>query len=108
MGVSVENKDYIDRIDHLQATAAKLKFLSLEPLLGPLHNLDLGPDSPPMMTQSMPLKARPMDAEWVVDIQRQCSRAAIPFFFKQWGGFNKKKAGRKLDGRTWDQMPAHL
>jgi protein gp37 len=105
MGVSVESDPYRTRIDHLRATGAMLKFLSLEPLLGPLHGLDLrgihwvivGGESGP--------KARPMDPAWAGDLRDQCRRAKVPFFFKQWGGKNKKQAGRVLDGRTWDEMP---
>ena len=105
MGVSVENKDYTYRIDHLRNTRAKIKFLSLEPLLGPLQDLNLhgihwvivGGESGP--------GARPMDSLWVTDIRKQCRKSRVPFFFKQWGGTNKKKAGRELEGRTWDEMP---
>ncbi|MBI2841793.1 MAG: phage Gp37/Gp68 family protein [Armatimonadetes bacterium] len=105
MGVSVENGDYTFRIDHLRRTHAAIKFLSLEPLLGPLPNLDLtGIDWVIVGGESGP-KARPMRARWVMDIRDQCLRADVPFFFKQWGGTNKKKAGRLLDGRTWDEMP---
>jgi protein gp37 len=105
MGVSVENQKVIDRIDHLRRTPAQVRFLSLEPLLGPLPNLDLtgihwvivGGESGP--------KARPIREEWVVDILQQCSRAGVAFFFKQWGGRNKKATGRLLQGRTYDEMP---
>ncbi|NQU10056.1 phage Gp37/Gp68 family protein [bacterium] len=105
MGVSVENADYTFRIDQLRSTAAKTKFLSLEPLLGPLPQLKLaGIDWVIVGGESGP-KARPMRAEWVVDLRDQCVVAAIPFFFKQWGGVQKKRHGRLLEGRTWDQMP---
>jgi protein gp37 len=105
MGVSVERQDYTFRIDHLRRTGAQIKFLSLEPLLGPLVGLDLhGIDWVIVGGESGP-KARPMERSWVVEIRMQCKRAKVPFFFKQWGGANKKKAGRELDGRTWDQMP---
>ncbi len=108
MGVSVEQKNYVFRIDHLRETAAAIKFVSLEPLLGPLHNLDLtGIDWVIVEGGSGP-GARPMDEDWVLDIQAQCQEARIHFFFKQWGGFNKKKAGRLLRGRTWDEMPKVL
>lgn len=106
MGVSVENKEYAHRIDDLRKTAAAVKFLSLEPLLGPLHKLDLrGIDWVIVGGESGP-GARPMDPHWVADLRDQCLRAVVPFFFKQWGGVQKKKAGRLLDGRTWDEMPA--
>ena len=105
MGVSVESDKYRSRIDDLRTTGAKLKFLSLEPLLGPLHDLDLrGMDWVIVGGESGP-GARPMDPAWATDLRDQCKRAKVPFFFKQWGGTNKKQAGRVLDGRTWSQMP---
>jgi protein gp37 len=108
MGVSVENKDYSFRIDDLRRTNARVKFLSLEPLLGSLPNLDLhGIDWAIVGGESGP-GSRPMDKDWVLDIRDQCLRARVPFFFKQWGGTNKKRAGRLLEGRTWDEMPSGL
>ena len=105
MGVSVECQEYTFRIDHLRETDAHIKFLSLEPLLGPLTNLNLeGIDWVIVGGESGP-GARAMRREWVLDIRDQCKDAGIPFFFKQWGGTNKKKAGRLLDNRTWDEMP---
>lgn len=105
MGVSVETEKYAKRIDHLRATSAHTKFLSLEPLLGPLRNLNLsGIDWVIVGGESGPM-ARPMDQAWVVDIRNQCRRAGVPFFFKQWGGVHKKKAGRLLEGRTWNELP---
>lgn len=105
MGVSVERIDYAFRIDDLRRTGARIKFLSLEPLLGPLANLDLsGVDWVIVGGESGP-KARPMNAEWVTDLRSQCRRARVPFFFKQWGGVRKKSTGRVLEGRTWDEMP---
>jgi protein gp37 len=105
MGVSVEAAEYTTRIDDLRGTGAAVKFLSLEPLLGPLPDLDLrGIDWVIIGGESGP-KARPMAPEWVTDLRDQCRRAAVPFFFKQWGGRNKKRAGRLLNGRTWDEMP---
>lgn len=108
MGVSVENSDYKFRIDLLRQTHARIKFLSLEPLLGPLPNMNLdnidwviaGGESGP--------KARPIKAEWVQDIRNQCVHASMPFFFKQWGGTNKKKTGRLLDGEIWDGLPISI
>jgi protein gp37 len=120
MGVSVETADYGFRIGHLRATGAKVKFLSLEPLLGAMPNLDLrgihwvivGGESGP--------GARPMKREWANDICDQCTRAGIPYFFKQWGRLDNNpdrqdptakqnggtaKGGRLLDGRIWDAMP---
>jgi protein gp37 len=106
MGVSVENADYVDRIDDLRSTGARIKFLSLEPLLGPLPKLDLRGIHWAIVGGESGPKARPMREEWVLDIRRQCEAAGVPFFFKQWGGKNKKKAGRLLQGRTWDAMPS--
>lgn len=105
MGTSVENERYTHRIDLLRQSDAQTRFLSLEPLLGPLLKLDLenihwvivGGESGP--------GARAMDAAWVVNIRAQCATQGVPFFFKQWGGVNKKRTGRLLEGRTWDEMP---
>jgi protein gp37 len=105
MGTSVENKDYMDRIDLLRQTSAKIKFLSLEPLLGALPNMNLEKIDWVIVGGESGWKARPMKLEWVLDIQDQCQLADVPFFFKQWGGKNKKLAGRTLNGRTWDEMP---
>ncbi len=106
-GVSVENADYYFRIDHLRQTGAKTKFLSLEPLLGPLPKLNLdGIDWVIVGGESGP-GARPIKPGWVSNILSQCQEAKVPFFFKQWGGTNKKKAGRLLNGRTWDEMPKY-
>jgi protein gp37 len=108
MGVSVESAQYKPRVDHLRKTGARVKFLSLEPLLGPLGTLDLtGIDWVIVGGESGP-GARPMDAEWVVSIRQQCERVDVPFFFKQWGGPQKKRTGRELDGRTHDDMPITL
>ena len=105
MGVSVENAKYAYRIDELRSAASSIKFLSLEPLLGPLSGLDLhGIDWVIVGGESGP-RARLVDPAWVTDLRDQCERANVPFFFKQWGGTNKKRSGRLLDGRTWDQMP---
>lgn len=105
MGVSVENANFTFRMDDLRETGAQIKFLSLEPLLGSLPNLNLrGIDWVIVGGESGP-RARAMDSEWVVDIRDQCRDANVPFFFKQWGGVRKKDAGRVLEGRTWDDMP---
>jgi protein gp37 len=105
MGVSVESDDYAFRIDHLRRTGAETKFLSLEPLLGPLPNLNLDRIDWVIVGGESGPGARSMDPLWVTDLRDQCQRASVPFFFKQWGGFRKKEAGRTLDGRTWDEMP---
>ncbi len=105
MGVSVESAAYRHRIDDLVQAGARVKFLSLEPLLGPLPDLDLtGIDWVIVGGESGP-GARPMRPEWVTDIRDQSLAADVPFFFKQWGGVNKKRTGRMLEGRTWDEMP---
>jgi protein gp37 len=105
MGVSVESSKYVDRIDHLRATKAAIKFLSLEPLLGPLKSLKLRDIDWVIVGGESGPRARPMEPGWVTDIRDQCRKARVPFFFKQWGGKNKKRAGRILDGRTWDELP---
>ena len=105
MGVSVESDRYRSRIDDLRSTRALIKFLSLEPLLGPLHHLDLRGISWVIVGGESGPRARPMEPDWATDLRDQCHQAEVPFFFKQWGGKNKKQAGRVLDGRTWDQMP---
>ncbi|MCC6148977.1 MAG: phage Gp37/Gp68 family protein [Planctomycetes bacterium] len=104
-GVSVESADYTFRIDLLRKTHAHLKFLSLEPLLGPLPKLNLGGIHWVIVGGESGPGARPMEESWVLDIRDQCVRAKVPFFFKQWGGVNKKKAGRLLEGRPWNGMP---
>lgn len=105
MGISVENEDYVERIDHLRKTGAFVKFLSVEPLLGPIRKLNLrGIDWVIVGGESGP-RSRPMEAEWVTDIRNQCQKAGTAFFFKQWGGVQKKRTGRELEGRTWDEMP---
>lgn len=117
LGVSVENQDYVHRISDLQRVPTRVRFLSVEPLLGPvsltqkllrgIHWVIVGGESGP--------GARPMKPEWALDIQRQCGKYEVPFFFKQWGAFNrdgkrvgKKKAGRRLNGKTWNDMPVIL
>ena len=105
MGVSVESQDYAFRIEHLRRTKAALKFLSLEPLLGPLPKLRLRGIDWVIVGGESGFGARPMNEEWVLDIKSQCHQAGVPFFFKQWGGVNKRKAGRMLQGRTWDDLP---
>ena len=105
MGTSVESMRVVERVDHLRKVPARIRFLSCEPLLGPLQlNLDgihwviVGGESGP--------GARPLDGEWVRGIRDQCIRKGVAFFFKQWGGVHKHRTGRILDGRTWDEMPS--
>ena len=105
MGVSVESERFYPRIDDLRRTRAAVKFLSLEPLLGPLPSMNLrGIDWVIVGGESGP-GARPMQEAWVLEIRDQCRRADVPFFFKQWGGVLKKQTGRRLRGHTYDEMP---
>jgi protein gp37 len=105
MGVSVENDLVIERIDYLRKTKARVKFLSCEPLIGPLHNLNLKKIDWVIVGGESGHRPRPMDSNWVLDIQEQCEKSQVPFFFKQWGGRNKKANGRILNGKTYDEMP---
>jgi protein gp37 len=108
MGVSVENQDVVDRMDHLRQVPSALRFLSCEPLIGPIEDMNLdgihwviaGGESGP--------NYRPMEPRWVESIRDQCLGADVPFFFKQWGGRTPKQNGRTLAGRTWDSMPETL
>jgi len=108
MGVSVENQKYVDRIDCLRGTQAHVKFLSIEPLLGPIGHLDLTNIDWVIVGGESGPGAREMKKEWVIEIQQQCRNSEVAFFFKQWGGTNKKKTGRSLDGRTYDEFPVAL
>ncbi|MEX2230924.1 MAG: phage Gp37/Gp68 family protein [Cyclobacteriaceae bacterium] len=105
MGVSVEDNRVTNRINLLRRTKAKTKFLSLEPLIGPLPKLNLRKIDWVIVGGESGRKPRPMNPDWVFDIQDQCESADVAFFFKQWGGTNKKKTGRELNGKTWDEMP---
>lgn len=105
MGVSVENQNYTYRIDHLRETNAHIKFLSIEPLIGPIDNLDLTNINWVIVGGESGPGARPMEESWVLRIRDICKESKVPFFFKQWGGVQKKKNGRLLKGKTWDQMP---
>ena len=105
MGVSVENADYIDRINILRKTDAHIKFLSLEPLLGPLPKLNLSRIDWIIVGGESGRNARPMKKKWARDIQKQADRTDTPFFFKQMGGRDRKKGGNKLYGRRWQEFP---
>jgi protein gp37 len=105
IGVTVENISYMNRIDYLGNVSATVRFLSLEPLLSALPDIDLSYIDWVIVGGESGPGARPMDKRWVVDIQQQCSAAKVPFFFKQWGGVNKKKAGRLLNGKIYNEMP---
>jgi protein gp37 len=106
LGVSVESMAYRWRIERLRQVEAPVRFLSVEPLLAPVGILDLQGISWVIVGGESGPHARPMAPEWVRDVRTQCIEAGIPFFFKQWGGKQKHRTGRVLDGRTWDEMPA--
>ncbi len=106
MGVSVEDSRVRHRIDLLRETGARVKFLSCEPLIGPLPDMNLNGIDWVIVGGESGRKPRPMKPEWVQDIKEQCQRSNTAFFFKQWGGTNKKAAGRELDGQTYDEMPS--
>ncbi|MCJ7605173.1 MAG: phage Gp37/Gp68 family protein, partial [Dehalococcoidales bacterium] len=93
------------RIQHLRQTDAYVKFLSVEPLLGPIYNLPLEEIDWVIVGGESGPKSRPIEEKWVVDIRNMCQDLNVPFFFKQWGGTNKKKAGRELEGRIWNEKP---
>jgi len=105
MGVSVENEKFVNRIADLSKTKARVKFLSCEPLIGPIPKMNLKKIDWVIVGGESGRKPRKMDADWVLDIQEQCTDANVAFFFKQWGGTNKKKTGRKLNGKFYDEMP---
>lgn len=105
MGVSVENQDYTFRVDDLRQTNAHIKFLSIEPLIGRINDLDLTNIDWVIVGGESGPGARPIEEEWVVRIKDICKEAKVPFFFKQWGGVNKKKNGRTLKGKIWSEMP---
>ncbi len=107
-GVSVETEAVKFRIDDLRWVPATIRFLSLEPLLEPIASLDLSNIDWVIVGGESGTDARPMKKEWVIQIKEQCIEQNVPFFFKQWGGINKKKTGRLLEGRTWDEMPIEL
>lgn len=105
MGVSIESQAYTHRVELLRRVAASIRFLSVEPLLGPIEDLPLAGIQWVILGGESGHHARPMDPGWVRSIRDQCRQAKVPFFFKQWGGVIKSRAGRTLDGRTWDEMP---
>jgi protein gp37 len=105
MGVSVETKHYLPRLEHLRRSGARIKFASFEPLLEPLGDIDLSAIDWVIVGGESGPGARPIERTWVTQIRDQCAESDIPFFFKQWGGVNKRRSGRLLDGRTWNEMP---
>jgi len=108
MGVSVESPRYLYRLDHLRRTPVRIRFVSFEPLLESLGELDLDDIHWAIVGGESGPGARPMHEAWVTDIRDQCAAARVPFFFKQWGGTNKKKAGKLLDGRIWNERPKQV
>lgn len=105
IGVSIENDRYTHRTGHLQQIPAAVKFVSIEPMLGPVRSLELEGIDWVIVGGESGRRSRPLEAEWVQDVRDRCVGAAVPFFFKQWGGRTPKAGGRLLDGRTWDEMP---
>jgi protein gp37 len=106
-GTSVENRRHgLPRIERLRQTPASVRFLSVEPLLEDLGPINLAGIHWVIAGGESGAAARPMGADWVRSVRDQCQDAGVPFFFKQWGGRSKKKTGRELDGRTWDETPA--
>lgn len=105
VGVSVGTEGYLFRADHLRQIRARVRLLSLEPLFGPLPGLDLTGIAWAIAGGESGPGARPMEAEWVREVRDRCLAARVPFFFKQWGGTHKKRVGRALEGRTWNEMP---
>lgn len=105
MGVTVENKDVLSRIDYLKLTPAQVKFLSCEPLLGPLTGMDISGIDWVIVGGESGRSPRPIKEEWVLEIKEQCEVLDVPFFFKQWGGRNKKKAGSMLQGKMYKETP---
>lgn len=107
MGTTVENQDYVCRIDELRKTQAAVKFISFEPLLGPISDVNLSGMDWIIVGGESGKGARPIKSDWVIDIKNKSQNENIPFFFKQWGGVNKKKTGRILEGKIWDEMPVY-
>lgn len=106
LGTSVEDSQRLSRVRHIQQMSAAIKFLSLEPLLGPLGKFDLGDIDWVIVGGESGPKARPIEIEWVREIRDQCVDTGVAFFFKQWGGLRPKSGGRELDGREWDEYPS--
>jgi protein gp37 len=106
LGVSVENDEQVFRLDHLRMTKAAVRFVSFEPLLGPVSGADLSDIDWAIVGGESGPRARPMKQAWVRDIRALCRDAGTAFFFKQWGGTNKARTGRVLDGKVWDEFPA--
>jgi protein gp37 len=108
LGTSVENADYVWRIDWLRQTPASVRFISFEPLIGPVGQVDLTDIHRAIVGGESGPAARPMCSEWVRELKTACGKQRVAFFFKQWGGPRKKKSGRLLEGRTWDEYPSRV
>jgi protein gp37 len=108
MGVTVENDRFLSRVDLLRDCGAEVKFLSLEPLLGPLSDLALNEIDWAIVGGESGPKARPMEAWWATELRDKCVESSVPFFFKQWGGVQKHRHGRLLEGREWNQIPGEV
>lgn len=108
MGVSIENRRFVHRADHLREVPAAVRFISAEPLLGPLENLDLDGIDWLIAGGESGFRHRPVREEWLLTLRDQCVRQRVAFFFKQWGGVRPKSGGRLLDGREWNEMPGHV
>jgi protein gp37 len=106
MGVSIENRRFVHRADYLRVVPAAIRFISAEPLLGPLHGLNLGGIDWLIAGGESGPKHRPVNPEWIRDLRDRCVETGVPFFFKQWGGLRSKSGGRRLDGKLWSQMPS--
>jgi len=105
LGTSVESRKYVGRIDHLRSVPAQVRFISYEPLLGPIGRVDMTGIHWAIVGGESGPRARSMKAAWVDEIRTQCEEQFVAFFFKQWGGINKKASGRSYLGRTWDNYP---
>lgn len=108
IGVSIENSEYCYRAENLRKTPSSNLFISFEPLIGPIHNMNYDRIAWVIAGGESGPRARTIEQAWVIDIRNDCIRNTIPFFFKQWGGKNKKKTGRELEGRCWDQLPRSI
>lgn len=105
MGVTIENRRFVERADYLRSVPAAVRFISAEPLLGPLERLNLANIDWLIAGGESGWKHRPVHAEWLRDLRDRCQKAGVAYFFKQWGGWRPKSGGRELDGRTWDELP---
>jgi protein gp37 len=108
MGVTIENRETLQRLEYLKKTSARIKFVSFEPLLGPIGRLDLSGIDWVIVGGESGRRSRSIQKEWIIDILKQCQKESVPFFFKQWGGKSKRQAGHSLDGRVYREIPKPL